>query len=49
MLDLETPIKGTAADPDFIELNYCIEDNNAEQIPTTTKQWPKSWLTVGAS
>ena len=33
MLDLETLIKETAADLDFIELNCCIEDNNTEQIP----------------
>ena len=28
MLDLETIIEETAADPDLIELNCCIEDNN---------------------
>ena len=33
MLDLETIIKETATDPDLIELNCCIEDNNLEQIP----------------
>ena len=32
MLDLETLIKETAADPDLIELNCFIEDNNLEQI-----------------
>ena len=37
MLDLETLIKETAADPDLIELNCCIEDNNMEQIPQNYK------------
>ena len=37
MLDLETLIKETAADPDLIELNCCIEDNNLEQIPQNYK------------
>ena len=32
MLDLETIIKETAANPDLIELNCFIEDNNTEQI-----------------
>ena len=33
MLDLETIIKETIADPDLIELNCCIEDNNTKQSP----------------
>ena len=33
MLYLETIIKETAADPDHIELNCCIEDNKLDQIP----------------
>ena len=33
MLDLETLIKETAADPDLIELQCCIEDNNLSQAP----------------
>ena len=37
MLDLETIIKETAADPDLIELNCCIEDNKQEQIPQNYK------------
>ena len=37
MLDLETLLKDTAADPDLIELNCCIEDNNLEQIPQNYK------------
>ena len=37
MLDLETLIKETAADPDLIELNCCIKDNNLEQIPQNYK------------
>ena len=37
MLDLETLIKETAADPDQIELNCCIEDNNNNQMPNDYK------------
>ena len=37
MLDLETIIKETAADPDLIELNCCIEDNKLDQIPQNYK------------
>ena len=37
MLNLETLIKDTAADPDLIELNCCIEDNNFNQIPNEYK------------
>ena len=37
MLDLETLIKEMAADPDLIELNCCIENNNLEQIPQNYK------------
>ena len=33
MLDLETLIKETAADPEQIELNCCQEDNNMNMIP----------------
>ena len=33
MLDLETLNKEMAADPDLVELNCCIEDNNTEQLP----------------
>ena len=33
MVDMETLIKETAADPDLIELNCCIENNNSNQIP----------------
>ena len=33
MLDLETLIIEMAADPDLIELNCCIEDNNIGQVP----------------
>ena len=47
MLDLETIIKETAADPDLIELNCCIEDNNLEQIPqnyrTVAKKLSHRW------
>ena len=37
MLDLETIIKETAADPDLIELGCCIEDNKLDQIPQNYK------------
>ena len=37
MLDLETLIKETAADPDLIELNCCPEENNSQQIPNDYK------------
>ena len=47
MLDLETLIKETAADPDLIELNCCIKDNNKEQFPqnykTVTKKLTHRW------
>ena len=33
MLNLETLIKETAAYPEFIELNCCLEDNNTNLIP----------------
>ena len=38
MLDLETLIKATAADPDLIEVQGCIEDNNILAIPENYKQ-----------
>ena len=38
MLDLETLIKKTAADPDLIEVQCCIEDNNIKAIPEDYKQ-----------
>ena len=47
MLDLETIIKETAADPDLIELNCCIEDNKLDQIPqnyrTVAKKLTHRW------
>ena len=33
MLDLEALVKETAADPDLIELNCCLEDINSNQLP----------------
>ena len=33
MLDFETLIKETTADPELIELNCCLEDNNTSMIP----------------
>ena len=33
MLDLETLMKETTADPELIELNCCLEDNNTNMIP----------------
>ena len=41
MLDLETLIKDTAADPDLIEVQCCIEDNNTQAIPDDYKQVAK--------
>ena len=38
MLDLETLIKETAADPDLIEVQCCIEDNNMQAIPEAYEQ-----------
>ena len=38
MLDLETLIKETAADPDLIEVQCCIEDNIIQAIPEDYKQ-----------
>ena len=37
MLDLETLIEETAADPDLIELQCCIEDDNLNQAPEVYK------------
>ena len=37
MLDLETLTKETAADPDLIELQCCIEDDNLSQAPEAFK------------
>ena len=37
MLDLETLIKETAADPDLIELQCCVEDDNLNQAPEAYK------------
>ena len=36
MLNLETLIKETSADPELIELNCCLEGNNTNMIPTNT-------------
>ena len=41
MLDLETLIKKTAADPDLIEVQCCIEDENILAIPEDYKLVPK--------
>ena len=41
MLDLVTLIKETAADPDLIEIQCCIEDNNTQAIPEEYKQVAK--------
>ena len=41
MLDLETLIKETAAVPDLIEIQCCIEDNNTQAIPEEYKQVAK--------
>ena len=41
MLDLETLIKEWAADPDLIEVQCCIEDNNTQAIPDDHKKVAK--------
>ena len=41
MLDLERLIKETAADPDLIEIQCCIEDNNTQAISEEYKQVAK--------
>ena len=41
MLDLETLIKETAADPDLIEVQCYFEDNNTQAIPEEYKQVAK--------
>ena len=47
MLHLETLIKKTATDPDLIELNCFLEDNNSNQIPhdyrTVAKKLTHRW------
>ena len=47
MLDLETLIKETAADPELIELDCCLEDNNTNMIPneyrTVAKKLTRRW------
>ena len=47
MMDLETLIEETAAEPDLIELNCCLEDNNSNQIPheyrTVAKKLTHGW------
>ena len=41
MLDLETLIKETSADPDLIELQCCLEDKNMLAIPEDYKHVAK--------
>ena len=41
MLDLETLIKETAADPDLIKVQCCLEDNNTLAIPEDYKHVAK--------
>ena len=41
MFDLEKLIKETAADPDLIDVQCCIEDNNTHAIPDDYKQVAK--------
>ena len=42
LLDLETLIKETAADPDLMELNCCLEENNSQQIDNDYKTIAKN-------
>ena len=54
MLDLETLIKNTAADSYLIEVYYCHEDNNTNQIlkeykvvaKKLTHRWGLQWQTT---
>ena len=50
MLDLETLIKETTADPDLIELNCCLEDENSNQIQhdyrTVAKKLTHRWSII---
>ena len=48
-LDLETLIKETAADPELIELNCCLEDNNNNLIPHYYRTVAKKLTHRGAS
>ena len=41
MIDLETLIKETSADPDLIELQCCLEDKNMLAIPEVYKHVAK--------
>ena len=41
MLDLETLINETAVDPDIIEVQCCIEDDNIQALPEDYKQVAK--------
>ena len=47
MLDLETLIEETAADPELIEVNCCLEENNSYQFPhdykTVAKELTHRW------
>ena len=47
MLDLETLNKERAADPELIEVNCCLEENNSHQIPheykTVAKKLTPRW------
>ena len=44
MLDLETLIEETAADPDLIEVQCCLEDNKALAIPEDYKHVAKKLI-----
>ena len=41
MLDLETLIKETAANPELIELNCCLEENNTNLTPNDYRSLAK--------
>ena len=42
MLDPETLIEKTAADPELIERNCCLEENITNLITNNYRQWLKS-------
>ena len=47
MLDLETLIKETSADPELIELNCCLENNNTNMMPNEYRTVAKKLTPLG--
>ena len=44
MVNLQTLIKEADADPDLIELQWCLEENNSQQILNDSKQVAKKLI-----